>query len=105
MKPPGDANATQAGGRRWQSQFSLLRARRFGPLFVTQSCGTFNDNIFKSTLTVLFTFHAVKWSNLQTEVLINLAQALFILPFFLFSATAGNLADKYDKARLARLTK
>ncbi|MDR3159065.1 MAG: MFS transporter [Zoogloeaceae bacterium] len=98
-------HAPQAEERRRNSQFSLLRARRFGPLFVTQFCGAFNDNIFKSALTVLFAFHAARWTNLQTEVLTNLAMALFILPFFLFSAIAGNLADKYDKARLARLTK
>ncbi|MDR1350891.1 MAG: MFS transporter [Zoogloeaceae bacterium] len=109
MNPPdNDISATaphaaQAGGR--HSQFRLLRERRFGPLFVTQFCGAFNDNIFKNALIVLLAFHAAAWTSMRAEVLTNLATALFILPFFLFSATAGNLADKYDKAWLARLTK
>jgi MFS family permease len=108
MNPVNDAvnaAAPAAAQEGHSSQFRLLGERRFGPLFVTQFCGAFNDNIFKNALVVLLTFHATAWTNLQAEVLNNLAAALFILPFFLFSATAGNLADKYDKARLARLTK
>ncbi|MDR0672395.1 MAG: MFS transporter [Zoogloeaceae bacterium] len=104
MKPIDDDKASAENAPR-HSQFALLRTRRFAPLFITQFCGAFNDNIFKSALAVLFTFHAAKWTSLDAEVLNNLAMAIFILPFFLFSATAGNLADKYDKARLAWLTK
>jgi 1-acyl-sn-glycerol-3-phosphate acyltransferase len=87
------------------SQWGLLRTRRFGPFFATQFLGAFNDNLFKNGLVVLLTFHAASWTTLSPEVLTNLAAAIFILPFFVFSATAGQLADKYDKARLARLVK
>lgn len=87
------------------SQFGLLKAKRFGPIFVTQFLGAFNDNLFKNALVVLLTFNAAQWTTLKPELLANLAAGLFILPFFLFSATAGQLADKYDKALLARLTK
>jgi len=87
------------------SQFTLLRARRFGPLFVTQFLGAFNDNLFKNALVVLLTFQTAQWTSLSIGVLANLAAGLFILPFFLFSASAGQLADKYDKAILARWVK
>ncbi|BAK76975.1 phospholipid/glycerol acyltransferase [Pseudogulbenkiania sp. NH8B] len=87
------------------SQFGLLKARRFAPFFVTQFLGAFNDNLFKNALVVLLTFQTSQWTTLKAEVLANLAAGIFILPFFLFSATAGQLADKYDKARLARLVK
>ena len=87
------------------SQFGLLCRRRFAPFFVTQFLGAFNDNLFKNALVVLLTFHATSWTTLAPELLTNLAAGIFILPFFLFSATAGQLADKYDKAKLARLVK
>jgi 1-acyl-sn-glycerol-3-phosphate acyltransferase len=87
------------------SQFSLLKSRRFAPFFGTQFLGAFNDNLFKNALIVLLTFQAANWTALAPEVLSNLAAGIFILPFFLFSATAGQLADKYDKAKLARLVK
>jgi MFS family permease len=87
------------------SQFDLLKARRFAPFFATQFLGAFNDNLFKNALIVLLTFQAASWTALAPEVLTNLAAGIFILPFFLFSATAGQLADKYDKAKLARLVK
>lgn len=87
------------------SQFALLKTRRFAPFFVTQFLGAFNDNLYKNALVVLLTFHAASWTTLAPEVLTNLAAGIFIVPFFLFSATAGQLADKYDKAKLARLVK
>ena len=87
------------------TQSGLLRERRFLPLFVTQFLGALNDNVLKNALVVLLTFQAAAWTTLQPEVLANLAAGIFILPFFLFSATAGQLADKFDKARLARLVK
>lgn len=87
------------------STLSLLRARRFGPLFVTQFFGAFNDNLFKNALVVLLTFQTTQWTSLSPGLLANLAAGLFILPFFLFSASAGQLADKYDKALLARWVK
>lgn len=87
------------------SQFVLLGSRRFAPFFGTQFLGAFNDNLFKNALIVLLTFQAASWTALAPGVLSNLAAGIFILPFFLFSATAGQLADKYDKAKLARLVK
>jgi MFS family permease len=87
------------------SQFSLLKQRRFAPFFATQFLGAFNDNVFKNALVVMLTFQAASWTEMSIGVLSNLAAGIFILPFFLFSATAGQLADKYDKARLARLVK
>jgi 1-acyl-sn-glycerol-3-phosphate acyltransferase len=87
------------------SQFALLHTRRFLPFFITQFLGAFNDNLFKNALVVLLTFKAAGWTTLRPEVLTNLAAGVFILPFFLFSATAGQLADKHDKALLARLVK
>lgn len=86
-------------------QSSLLATRRFLPLFVTQFLGALNDNVLKNAMVVLLTFQAASWTTIKPEVLANLAAGIFILPFFLFSATAGQLADKYDKARLARLVK
>jgi len=87
------------------SQFSLLKTSRFGPFFGTQFLGAFNDNLFKNALVVLLTFQAAQWTSLKPELLANLAAGIFILPFFLFSATAGQLADKFDKAMLARQVK
>jgi MFS family permease len=87
------------------SQFDLLKTRRFAPFFATQFFGAFNDNLFKNALIVLLTFQAASWTTMTPEVLTNLAAGIFIVPFFLFSATAGQLADKYDKAKLARLVK
>ena len=68
-----------------QSQFGLLRQRRFGPFFATQFLGALNDNVLKNALVIAFTYQATAWSTLSASSLSNLAQALFILPFFLFS--------------------
>lgn len=88
------------------SQFALLRERRFWPLFVTLFTGAFNDNAYKTALVVVLSSGEAKsWTGMEPGVLTNLAVALFILPYFLFSATAGQLADKFDKARLARRVK
>ena len=87
------------------TQSGLMRARRFAPLFVTQFLGALNDNVLKNAMVVLLTFQAANWTTIKPELLANLAAGIFILPFFLFSATAGQLADKYDKAALARLVK
>ncbi len=85
-------------------QFSLLRERRFAPFFGVQFLGAFNDNVFKQALVILLTYSTVSYTTMSTDILQNLAQALFILPFFLFSATAGQLADKYEKSRLISIT-
>ena len=87
------------------TQLHLLGTRRFAPFFWTQFLGAFNDNLYKNALVVMLTFHTASWTTLSPETLTNLAAGLFILPFFVFSATAGQLADKYDKAWLARLVK
>lgn len=87
------------------SQFSLLKTRRFLPFFSTQFLGAFNDNVFKQGLILLLTFKAMEIPGLPLEVRAPLCQAIFILPFFLFSATAGQLADRYDKAILIRFVK
>jgi 1-acyl-sn-glycerol-3-phosphate acyltransferase len=87
------------------NQFALLGQKRFGPFFVTQFLGAFNDNVFKNALVIMLAFQAAASTPLDPSVLVNLAAGLFILPFFLFSATCGQLADKYEKSRLMRLTK
>jgi 1-acyl-sn-glycerol-3-phosphate acyltransferase len=87
------------------NQFELLGTRRFLPFFVTQFLGALNDNLFKNAMVLLLTFQAAQSSTLSTGVLVNLAAGIFILPFFLFSATAGQLADKYERSRLIRLVK
>ena len=84
------------------SQFALLGARRFAPFFWTQALGAFNDNVFKNALVILVTFGIAGLSDDQRALYVNLAAGLFILPFFLFSAFAGQLAEKYEKARLIR---
>jgi len=87
-----------------RSQFALLKVRRFLPFFLTQFFGAFNDNLFRIALVVSITYGATMAAG-QAAVLSNLAQGLFILPFFLFSALAGQLADKYEKSRLIRQTR
>ncbi len=87
------------------NQFSLLGQRRFAPFFSTQFLGALNDNIFRNGLVILITFQGVRVFGLDHTVLANIAAFLFILPFFLFSATAGQLADKYEKSMLMRRIK
>jgi 1-acyl-sn-glycerol-3-phosphate acyltransferase len=87
------------------NQFQLLRERRFLPFFLTQALGAFNDNVFKNALVILVAFLTARLSSQDVNFYTNLAAALFILPFLLFSATSGQLSDKYDKARLAQLVK
>ncbi len=81
---------------------SLLRQRRFAPYFLTQFLGAFNDNVFKNALIILIAF---KLADKHTDLLTNLSAAMFILPFFLFSASAGQLADKFEKSRFIRWIK
>ncbi len=87
------------------SQFSLLAQRRFGPFFWTQFFGAFNDNAFKTALLTILTYDALSWTNVSPGLLNNLIPGLFILPFVLFSASAGQLADKFERARLVRYVK
>ena len=81
-------------------QFDLLTSPRFLPLFITQFFGAFNDNVFKNALVMLVTYRIASSSGQNAQVLVTLAAGIFILPFFLFSATAGQLADKFEKSRL-----
>ncbi len=87
------------------NQFDLLKQRRFGPFFGVQFLGAFNDNVFKNALVIMLTFQAASMTTMSSGLLVNLCAGLFILPFFLFSATAGQLADKYEKAFVTRLVK
>jgi 1-acyl-sn-glycerol-3-phosphate acyltransferase len=88
-----------------QSQFSLLAQRRFAPFFLTQFMGALNDNVFRNGLVILVTFQGVLIAGMDHGNLAIFAAFLFILPFFLFSATAGQLADKYEKSMLMRRIK
>ena len=84
------------------NQFELLRQRRFLPFFVVQSLGAFNDNVYRQAIIGLLFWLGV--NEQQKTLYTNLAPALFILPFFLFSATAGQIAEKLEKSRLIRIT-
>jgi len=86
------------------NQFQLLVKRRFGPFFCTQALGAFNDNAFRNALVMLVAFH-LGLGDHTVALYTNLAPALFILPFFLFSATAGQLAEKFEKSRIIRYVK
>ena len=87
-----------------QNVTHLLRARRFLPLFSTQFLGAFNDSLFKQAVVLFVTYQL--YSNPAKEFQFSaIAQGLFILPFFLFSALSGQLADDHDKARLIRIIK
>ena len=83
----------------------LLTSRRFLPLFVTQFLGAMNDNLFKSALVMLVTYELADKAGVDGPLMVTAAAGVFILPFFLFSATAGQLADRFDKARLSRFVK
>jgi len=87
------------------SQFDLLKERRFAPFFWTQFLGAGNDNVYKNALVIFVAFHAATLTSLDPNALVNLAGAVFIAPFVLFSATAGQLADKVEKSRLIRWIK
>ncbi|MDB6163009.1 MAG: 1-acyl-sn-glycerol-3-phosphate acyltransferase [Xanthomonadaceae bacterium] len=86
------------------SQFALLRQRRFAPFFATQLLGAFNDNVFRNA-TIVLIVSQLGLGTSQASLYTNLAPALFILPFFLFSALAGQFAEKYEKTRLIRWIK
>ncbi len=84
------------------NQFELLRQRRFLPFFIVQSLGAFNDNVYRQAIIGLLFWLGI--DEQQKTLYTNLAPALFILPFFLFSATAGQIAEKLEKSRLIRIT-
>ena len=86
------------------SQFALLGQRRFAPFFWTQALAAFNDNAFRNALLVLVAFQ-LGLDDRAASLYTSLAPALFILPFFLFSASAGQLAEKFEKTRIIRWVK
>ncbi len=98
LEPQGDRVQSR-------SLFHLFAQRRFLPFFITQFLGALNDNLFKNALLVIVVSGAVAGSDSNTNFITNLAAGLFILPYFLFSTTAGQLADRYDKALLIRRIK
>jgi len=84
------------------SQFALLRQRRFLPFFIVQSLGAFNDNVYRQAIIGLLFYLGV--SDDERSLYTTLAPAIFILPYFLFSALAGQIADKLEKSRLIVIT-
>jgi 1-acyl-sn-glycerol-3-phosphate acyltransferase len=86
------------------SQFGLLGKRRFAPFFWTQALGAFNDSAFRNAMVMLAAFQ-MGLPDREISLYTNLAPALFILPYFLFSATAGQLAEKFEKTRIIRYVK
>jgi 1-acyl-sn-glycerol-3-phosphate acyltransferase len=76
--------------------------RRFLPFFCAQACGAFNDNLLKNVLIILVTYQAARWSALRPELLANIAAALFIAPFVVFSGIAGQLGERFDKTRILK---
>jgi len=88
-----------------KNEFALLTTRRFLPLFITQFLGALNDNLFKNALVILALYRLSGEVGMDGSILVTLAAGIFILPFFLFSATAGQLADRFEKAFLIRVIK
>ena len=87
------------------SQFRLLAQRRFLPFFGAQALGAFNDNVYKNVLVIVATYQAASYTQLDPELLTNMAGGLFILPYVLFSGIAGQLADRFDKALVLKVVK
>lgn len=87
------------------TQFGLMKEQRFRPYFFTQFLGAFNDNVFKTALITLVAFHSASLSNIDSGALTTLLPGLFMLPYFIFSATAGQLADKYERSKIIRYVK
>jgi 1-acyl-sn-glycerol-3-phosphate acyltransferase len=87
------------------NQFRLMGERRFLPFFCAQACGAFNDNLLKNVLIILVTYQATRWSGIRPELLTNIAAALFIAPFVIFSGLAGQLGERFDKTRILKTVK
>ena len=87
------------------NQFSLLTEKRFLPFFITQALGALNDNVFKNALMILISFKIVDQLPFDSDIAVNVAAILFILPFFIFSAIAGQLAEKFEKSASIRKIK
>jgi 1-acyl-sn-glycerol-3-phosphate acyltransferase len=104
-RPLPAARRSARSGDAHESQFRLLGERRFAPFFWTQFLGAMNDNVFKIGFTSLVTYQTARFSGVDAKTAAFLISAIFILPFVLFSATSGQIADKYDKAMLTRFVK
>jgi acyl-[acyl-carrier-protein]-phospholipid O-acyltransferase/long-chain-fatty-acid--[acyl-carrier-protein] ligase len=85
--------------------FHLFKTKRFLPLFITQFFGAFNDNAFKNAFLIWFTYDMAEKAHMDAAMIVTIAAGLFILPFFLFSATAGQYADKYERGWLSQKIK
>lgn len=83
----------------------LFSQQKFTAMFCTQFLGAFNDNVFKQGLLLILTFVGATKLGIKESILNNLAAMLFILPYFLFSALAGQIADKYEKSMLTQKIK
>jgi 1-acyl-sn-glycerol-3-phosphate acyltransferase len=102
--PTSTTGPAPANEHEHPNQFALLRQRRFAPFFWTQFAGAANDNLFKFAFTVMVTYQlSVSW--MQPAMAGLVIGALFILPFLLFSATSGQVTDKYDKTKVIRFVK
>lgn len=86
-------------------QNNLIGDKRFWPMFWTQFFGAFNDNVFKNALVILITYKSYQLMGLSPEQMVTVCGGIFILPFFIFSATAGQLCDKYSKSKLIFIVK
>ncbi len=84
---------------------SLFKKRFFSSYFVTKALGAMNDNIFRQAIIILISFKVASEINFSENIMTNMAAGLFILPFFLFSATAGQIAEKFEKSALIRKIK
>jgi 1-acyl-sn-glycerol-3-phosphate acyltransferase len=104
-QPVPVASLPRRPARESHSQFALFGERRFAPFFWTQFLGALNDNVFKVGFSSLVTYQAARFSGVDPATAPFLISAIFILPFVLFSATSGQIADKYDKATLTRFVK
>lgn len=87
----------------WQTH--LLKSQRFLPLFITQFFGAFNDNIFKNAFLIWFTYDIAFKLKMDAQLMVTIASGLFVLPFFLFSALAGQVADKFEKFKIVHIIK
>ena len=87
------------------SPAALIKSKQFLPYFLTQVMGAFNDNVFKNALILMVTFASANSLPFDSNIMINAAAGLLILPFFLFSATAGALADNVEKSKFIRVIK
>ena len=88
-----------------KNQFALMADQRFAPFFWTQFFGAFNDNMFRNGLMIMIAYGTGSTLAAHPDIMVNVAAGLFILPFFIFSATAGQIADKYEKSVLIRWVK